>query len=48
MALATLSVATSCDSYLDKLPDDRAEVNTPEKATSLLVSAYSNHSPAFL
>ena len=35
-----LALATSCDSFLDKLPDDRAEVNTDDKVTSLLVSAY--------
>ena len=30
----------SCNEYLDKLPDDRAEVNTIEKATKLITSAY--------
>ena len=40
VAFAALSLVTSCDSFLDKLPDDRAEVNTEEKVTSLLVSAY--------
>lgn len=39
IACATLALA-SCDSYLDKLPDDRAEVNTEEKVKSFLVSAY--------
>ncbi len=38
-ALAMLSLA-SCDDYLDKLPDDRAEIDTEEKARQLLVSAY--------
>lgn len=31
---------TSCDSFLDKQPDDRAELNTATKVTNLLVSAY--------
>ena len=38
----------SCDSYLDKLPDDRAEVNSLDKAKKFLVSAYPNHSPNFV
>lgn len=38
-ALAVVSLA-SCNDYLDKLPDDRAELNTIEKVKSLLVSAY--------
>ena len=39
IACASLLFA-SCDKYLDTLPDNRAELNTPEKITSLLVSAY--------
>ncbi len=31
---------TSCDEYLDKLPDDRATVNSVEKVTKLVTSAY--------
>ena len=31
---------TSCDSFLDKLPDDRAEIDDEGKVVSLLVSAY--------
>lgn len=46
-ALAVLSL-TSCDSFLDKLPDDRAEVNTNEKITNLLVSAYPTSSNIIL
>ena len=38
-ALAMLSLA-SCDDYLDTLPDDRAEIDTEEKARQLMVSAY--------
>jgi len=39
-ALMTAFVMTSCNDYLDKLPDDRAELNTNKKITQLLVSAY--------
>lgn len=39
---------TSCNEFLDKLPDDRAEVNTFEKATQLVTSAYATSSPAFM
>lgn len=31
---------TSCDDFLDKLPDNRADIDTKEKAVTLLVSAY--------
>ena len=34
------SLFISCDEYLDKLPDDRATVDTPEKVTKLVASAY--------
>ena len=39
---------TSCNDFLDKLPDDRAEMNAQDKVTQLLVSAYIEHSPNFL
>ena len=39
---------SSCNDYLDTLPDDRAEVNTYEKASLLLVKAYPDISPDFL
>jgi len=38
-ALAAVLLA-SCNDFLDKLPDDRAELDTNEKVTQLLVSAY--------
>jgi starch-binding outer membrane protein, SusD/RagB family len=31
---------TSCEKYLDTIPDNRTEINTPEKISELLVSAY--------
>ncbi len=38
----------ACDDYLDKLPDNRAEVDTENKVTSLLASAYPTHSSSFI
>lgn len=38
--LGTTMMLASCDSYLDKLPDDRAEVNTEEKVAKLLTNCY--------
>ena len=39
-ALAVLSLA-ACDKFLDKNPDNRTEVDTAEKAISLVGAAYS-------
>ena len=39
MGLGILALS-SCNDYLDKLPDDRTEVNTKLKASQLLVSCY--------
>lgn len=47
LAFGALALS-SCNDYLDKLPDDRAEVNTYEKAALLLVKAYPDVSPDFL
>ncbi len=33
-------ILLSCDDFLDTMPDDRAEIDTNDKVTSLLVSAY--------
>ncbi len=33
-------VLFSCDSFLDEIPDNRTEMDTPEKITELLVNAY--------
>ena len=33
-------IATSCDSFLDTMPDNRADVDSKETITALLVSAY--------
>lgn len=48
LALSALALITSCDDYLDKMPDDRAEVNTESKVTSLLVSAYPTNRSNFI
>lgn len=34
---------SSCDDFLDKLPDNRADIDTKDKAVTLLVSAYPDH-----
>lgn len=39
-AVFVVLALVACDSYLDKLPDDRAEIDTESKVTKLLVSAY--------
>lgn len=49
LSLAALSLSlTSCDDFLDKLPDNRMELNNAKKVKQLLVSAYSNRNPALL
>lgn len=48
LAFSALALTTSCDDFLDTMPDDRAEVNTEDKVTSLLVSAYPTHSSDFI
>ena len=39
LALAAIAFA-SCDDFLDKMPDSRAELDTEEKVVKMLVSAY--------
>lgn len=38
------SSLVSCDSYLDTMPDNRAEVNTEDKVVRLITSAYPDNS----
>ncbi len=38
----------SCDDFLDTMPDNRLEINTKEKITQLLVSAYPKNSAALI
>ena len=40
LTMVSALALTSCNDYLDKLPDDRAELNSDKKITELLVSAY--------
>ncbi len=44
LSMAVFSLS-SCNDYLDTLPDDRAELNTNEKITLLLTSAYPGSTP---
>lgn len=39
---------SSCDKFLDELPDNRMELETAQDITDLLVSAYPTRHPAFL
>lgn len=40
IACLLLIVATGCNKYLEKEPDNRAQLNTPEKVAQLLTGAY--------
>ena len=40
--LSLLGGLTSCDKFLDTLPDNRTELNSIEKIQKLLVSAYAS------
>lgn len=48
VAAVALLGLTACNDYLDRLPDDRAQLNTPEQVQKLLESAYPDHAPNFL
>ena len=39
---------TSCESELDEVPDNRTEIDTPEKVQLLLVSGYPQAVPAVI
>ncbi len=41
LAVAAIASLTACDKFLDKMPDNRAEINSQEKVRALLTSAYS-------
>lgn len=47
MAAAGLAL-TSCNDYLDKLPDNRMQLKNPSEISSLLVSAYADAHPVYL
>jgi hypothetical protein len=46
-AIFTLSMFAGCDKYLEETPDNRVELNTPEKAAQLLTNAYSSAGYSF-
>lgn len=49
LSIIALSLGlTSCNDWLDKLPDNRMELKTPEDITDLLTSAYPETHPAYL
>ena len=48
IAVAAAMTLTSCDDFLDKMPDNRTEINSAEKVTKLLVSAYSESNTNYL
>ena len=48
LALALSFSLTSCDSYLDENPDNRANVDSEDKIVSLLTSAYGQSGYAVL
>jgi hypothetical protein len=41
-SLLFLAVLAGCDKYLEETPDNRVDLNTPEKAAQLLTNAYSS------
>lgn len=46
--LLVLCATTSCEDFLDKMPDKRAEIDSNQKITELLVSAYPNVDPMMI
>jgi tetratricopeptide (TPR) repeat protein len=48
LGMFTMLTFTSCDKFLDELPDNRTELTNASSVSSLLVSAYPNVSPAYL
>lgn len=48
LGLALIGLASCSDSFLDKVPDERTEIDSEDKVIQLLVSAYPEASPAWL
>lgn len=48
LAIAGSLLLGACNDYLDETPDNRTEIDTDEKVTKLLVSAYSTSVPNIL
>ena len=40
LAVGGLLLGASCNDYLDTVPDNRTEIDTPEKLGKLVASAY--------
>lgn len=45
--MLTLGILAGCDNYLEETPDNRVDLNTPQKAAQLLTNAYSNAGYSF-
>lgn len=48
LGLALIGLASCSDSFLDKIPDERTDIDTEEKVVRLLVSAYPDANPAWV
>jgi starch-binding outer membrane protein, SusD/RagB family len=48
VGIAFTCIVSSCDKYLDTLPDNRTELHNASDVSKLLVSAYSTSYPAYL
>jgi hypothetical protein len=48
LLVATLGGATSCSDILDEVPDNRTEIDTPNKVKLLMTSSYPTSSPAWI
>lgn len=48
IAIGSVMTFTSCSDFLDTMPDNRAEIDTESKVTSLLVSAYPGNTDVVL
>ena len=48
LGLALIGLASCSDSFLDKIPDERTDIDTEEKVIQLLVSAYPDANPAWV
>lgn len=46
--VALLLLASGCNKFLDKMPDQRTEADTPKKIAELLVGAYPNVDPMMI
>ena len=46
--VAFLLLASGCNKFLDEMPDQRTEVDTPKKVAELLIAAYPNVDPMMI